>query len=118
MKNYLLLDSEFDLDLLIKTKENFEKIVCFDLNSHLILEENQIDHILADEYIDKSTIEKIQSESFSFSKWYLNENLFKYIIYENINLGKLFNIQFMDMVVPFLTKFTQIKNTYRSKSEV
>ena len=45
MKNYLLLDSEFDLDLLIKTKENFEKIVCFDLNSHLILEENQIDHI-------------------------------------------------------------------------
>ena len=110
MKNYLLLDSEFDLDLLIKTKENFEKIVCFDLNSHLILEENQIDHILADEYIDKSTIEKIQSESFSFSKWYLNENLFKYIIYENINLGKLFNIQFMDMVVPFLTKFTQINN--------
>ena len=110
MKNFLLLDSEFDLDLLLKTKDNFEKIICFDLDSHLILEKNKIKHNLADEYLDKLTIEKMQSKSYSFSSWYMNETISKYLICDNINLGKLFHIQFMDMIVPFLTKFIQIYN--------
>ncbi|MDC0202147.1 CDP-glycerol glycerophosphotransferase family protein [Candidatus Nitrosopelagicus sp.] len=110
MTNFLLLDYGFDFDTLKKCKDDFTKIICFDFDTHLLLEKNNIQHVLADEYIDKLTIEKIQSKSYSFSEWYMDYNISEYMIYEGINLGKLFHIEFMDMFVPFITKFVQICN--------
>lgn len=102
----ILFDSSATLDDL-KTVLKNQKIITFDMESHELLTKNNIEHETSDNY-SQNKFDDIQKLSYKFSKWYENPQIAKEITYENINLGKLFYVEFHYFLVPLLKKFYEL----------
>jgi len=92
-----------------KIKEIFpssSKIISLDYESHKTLKLNDIPHYISDNYISTNFIDEIQNESYRFSKWY--EHFEKLIQFHQINLGKLFYVEFNYFLIPILKKFAEL----------
>jgi hypothetical protein len=102
----LLVDYTISLEIIKKIHVPFSKIITLDFESHKILKSNNINHEISDDYITKNILDEIQNKCYEFSHWYNNfENL---IQYHEINLGKLFYIEFHYFLIPILKKFVEL----------
>ena len=102
----ILLDSSSDLSQLKIFKKN-SLIITFDYESHKLLSQKNISHEISDSYINNSDLTTIHQISYKFSKWYDESSVSNLLKYEDINLGKLFYVEFHYFLVPFLKKFVE-----------
>lgn len=104
--NIILFDSTSNIETLKNLKKN-TLIVTFDYESHKLLSKNKIKHDISDNYLSESDFKKIYKYSWTFSKWSDKSEISKELIYENINLGKLFYIEFHHYLVSIIKKFIE-----------
>ena len=117
MKEFILLESNFNLKKIIKkiSSSNIE-IVTFDYKSHKILENEKISHRISENYLSENDIEDIKNESYSLTNWFQNEKISKLLTYENINIGSLFYVEFHYFLLSFLKKFLEIHRIITSNN--
>ncbi len=104
----ILVDSSCDFSYIKNMKQKNNKIITLDYESHKLLNEKKIEHEISDNYLTNSEIDELQKESFRFAKWFDNEIIYESLEYDNINLGKLFYVEFHYFLVPFLKKLHEI----------
>jgi hypothetical protein len=90
-----------------------EKIITFDYESHKILVKHNIPNLLIDDFINESDLFTINKSSIKFSKWYEESFLNDAIFFNEVNLGKLFDVTFQNYLISFLLKFTALKNIFQ-----
>jgi hypothetical protein len=113
----LLVDSSFEITSL-KGKENqYLKIISFDYDAHRILLDGGISHEVSDIYLTKSELDEIQKKSYELSEWSKQKEILSSLEYDEINLGNLVYIDFMDFVVGFLKKFYEISKIAQQNHE-
>jgi len=83
-------------------------IITFDYVSHKQLLESGIEHNISDDFLDGDELQIIQNESFNLTKWYDGE-LGSSLLYENINLGRIFYVEFHHFLLQYLKKILEIK---------
>ena len=112
-KTIALIDSAFTVEeLLALSKQENVLIITFDYASHKKLSNHKILHDISDSYLSENELITIQNTSYRLSKWYDQPEISEILRYENINLGKLFFIEFHYLLLPFLKKFMEITNIF------
>lgn len=108
----LFVDSSLSLTDIINIKEKNPSIsiFSFDYNSHELLEKHKIPHSISDDFLAEDDLQLIQESSYVFAEWYKNSKIRHLQIYEQIDLGSLYKIEFFVFLLPFLKKFLEIKN--------
>ena len=89
---------------------NSLKIITFDYQTHKKLEKLSIPHLISDTFLDSKEKEKIQNNSYIYSKWFDEVKIKEHIEYNGVNLGSLSYIEFFIFLIPFLKKFVEVKN--------
>jgi len=87
-------------------------IIVFDYESKKKLDENNIEHITSDEFLNKNDLNQIQNEIYNLSKWFEQPEIRNHIIFEDVNVGRLFHEQFSEFLVKFLKKYREIYNIH------
>ncbi len=95
----------------IKNKLSYT-IIVFDYESRKKLLENNIEHITSDKFLNQNDLEEIQNEVYNLSKWFDQQEIKEDIIYEEVNIGRLFHEQFSEFLVKFLKKYREIYNIF------
>ncbi len=113
-KSIIFLDSPFSLNEIKKLIQNNDyKIITFDYNSHKILLDNKIEHKISDEYLTDSELQNIQKNSYSFAQWFNESSISGSLLYDTVNLGELFYVEFHYFLVPFLKKFSELQKIFK-----
>lgn len=109
----IFVDSSTSIEELkqIKNKSSY-MIIVFDYKSRKKLLENNIEHSTSDEFLNESDLNQIQNEVYNLSKWCNQPEIKNYIIFEDVNIGRLFHEQFSEFLVKFLKKYREIYNIY------
>lgn len=114
----LLFDSSSNISELKKfIDKQSTKIITFDYESHAQLENERIEHEISDNYIDESDLQLVQEESYSLTEWFNEPALKNLVEYENINLGKLFHVEFTYFLIKFLKRFLEINQIFNKYGE-
>lgn len=108
LEKILLVDYSFDVRSLKDTKSEYSRIISFDYQSHIFLVENNTDHEISDNYINKMDLQKIQKKSHELSKWNMQKEINSLIEYEGINLGNLVYLDLTELTVSFVKKFFEV----------
>jgi len=106
-KSIVLYDTNFSFSKLKEYNKN-TIIITFDFDSHKVLSENNIEHITSDSLLETTDYYEIWKNSFLFSKWYENPDVENILEYKNINIGKLFYIEFHYHLLPNLKKVIEL----------
>ena len=105
----LFFDSSVDLDeiklIIIKYSP---LIITFDYKSHNLLQQNNIDHKISDEYLQENDLVDLQNQVYKLSTWYKSDAIINDVQYKGINIGRLFHEQVVDYLVKFLKKSQEI----------
>ena len=105
----ILFDSNFSISKLKKFNKN-STVITLDFNSHKILSKNNIEHITSDSFLKTENYLEIWKKSFLFSKWYENSSIANILEYKNINVGKLFYVEFHYHLLHNLKKVFELDN--------
>ena len=95
-------------EILIFSNQSNVKIISFDYDSHIKLTENNIQHEISEIYLLEDT-KKLQKQCFEFLNWYNLDTIKKNIIFNNVNIAKLYNDQLIHIIVKIIKKFSEIK---------
>lgn len=102
----------FDSSITITDIENYvqksHRIISLDYDSHKLLEKKSITHDISDNFLTSDEIWELQKESNRLSNWYDEDIIHNLIKYDEINLGKLFYVEFHYFLVPYLKKIKEI----------
>ncbi len=105
----LLVNFPLDINKLTKIRNDVNPIIItFDYASHKILTDNKIEHDLSDNFLTNDDINNIQQDSYNLTKWYDHQTVSKLLEYEDINIGRLFYVEFHYFLLPFLKKLTEL----------
>ena len=104
----LLLDSSLNIAALKGKTDQYQKIITFDYDSHKLLSAHNIIHDVSDSYVDQNELNFLQKKSYELSRWHNQKEIHSFFEYEEINLGNLVHVEFMDFIVGFLKKFYEI----------
>ena len=105
----ILFDSNFNISKL-KTLDKNSIVISLDFNSHKILSKENIEHVTSDNFLTTEDHFEVWKKSFLFSKWYENSTIEDVLQYKNINVGKLFYIEFHYHLLPNLKKVIELDN--------
>jgi len=103
----VLFDTNFDISKLEEIKRN-AIVISLDFDSHKILSQNNIEHITSDSLLVTTDYFEIWKKSLSLSKWHDNSGIENILKYENINIGKLFYVEFHYHLLPNLKKIIEL----------
>ena len=114
----LFFNSSVDLDeiKLIIVKYS-PLIITFDYESHNLLQHNNIDHKISDEYLQENDLIDLQNQVYKLSTWYKSDAIINDVQYEGINIGRLFHEQIVDYLVKFLKKSQEIFQIYNENKD-
>lgn len=109
----LLVDSLTTADQIKVLLNQFPNllIISFDYDSHNLLERLNISHKISEDFSSNSLFD-LQSKIYDFSNWYQSNELSSTLYFMNLNYGKLFHEEIIDLLVSFLKKFYEIKFIY------
>jgi len=62
--------------------------------------------------LDENDLKQIQNEVYNLSKWFDQPEIRNHIIFEDVNVGRLFHEQFSEFLVKFLKKYREIYNIF------
>ncbi|MHA7733128.1 hypothetical protein [Nitrosopumilus sp. S6] len=83
------------------------KIISFDYESHILLENEHISHQISDEFLETENFNEIEKNSFIAAKW-STYHRFDSLIYENIDIANLFYRDFHFFLVPYIKKIFEL----------
>ena len=114
----LFVDSSTSIDDIIEIKNKISniQIFSFDYISHKLLIKNNINHEISDKFLSENDLNIIQQKSYQFAEWYKIPEINSHQIFEKIDLGSLFKIEFFVFLLPFIKKIFEIKyiiNSYQ-----
>ena len=115
----IFVDSSTSLNGLKQIIEEFQlvKIIVFDYESRKKLLKNNIKHITSDEFLKDNDLELIQNQAYDLSKWFDEPKINSELMYEHINIGRLFHEQFAEFLVGFLKKYREVNNIYKNNPD-
>ena len=76
-----LIDSFTNQEKFVNQYKNYSLIIAFDYESHIFLSTNNIEHKNSDDFTTDSELEKLQKQSYHYSKWFKINELEKFIIF-------------------------------------
>ena len=119
-KKIILLDSIYSIDNFKRELINFQdaRIITFDYITHKNLLKNKIKHEISDDFLDENEYELIQNESINLTKWYEGDVLDDSIKYEDVNLGRIFYVEFHHYLLQILKKILEIKKIVKEQQDV
>ena len=74
------------------------------------MKKKSVPHLISDTFLSKKELLDIQKNAFSLSDWYKEETLEENIEYENVNLGSLFQAEFIHILVNYSKRFLECLN--------
>jgi len=110
INNILLLDSHVDISKINLSDYEGLKIISFDFETHTILNEKNLEHLISDELLSNTNLLMIQKSAYSLSQWFNEESIKEYLKYENVNLGSLVQSEFINILVNYSKKFQECLN--------
>tara|TARA_Y100000310_G_C20703955_1_gene832909 strand:- start:15715 stop:17544 length:1830 start_codon:yes stop_codon:yes gene_type:complete len=116
--NIILIDETISYNE-IKNFVNDHTFITFDQKSHIMLNENNIEHQISDSFIDKDEFQLLQEKTYDFSNWYTSKVVNEKLKHKNVNLGSLFYIEFWMFLIPLTKKFfelVKISKKYKTQS--
>ncbi len=119
IKKIIFIDKTISLNKiknLIENERNFE-IITFDYDSHKRLVQNNISHEISDEFLNMDDFYDIHKESFNLTRWFEGD-LEPNLEYENVNLGRVFYVEFHHFILQFLKKLLEIREISDRTSDV
>jgi len=109
-QSYAFVDSSTNIEDLKKIiQENDFLVITFDIESHQKLNNNNINHILSDNFLNDDELDHIQTKCYSFAKWAECSNINPLFQYEGFNLGNFFYQEVFIFLIPFLKKLMELK---------
>ena len=118
VKSFLLVDSTSTLSKINELKNNFQKIISFDLESDRLLTDNLINHEISENFFPAEESKSIDSACLDFCQWYNENNGNTLLSYNGINIGSLFRVEFNNFLIPFLKNFIILIKTVRNFPDV
>jgi len=109
-RNIFLLDSQINFSEINYSNNRGSQIITFDFDSHYVLKKKSVHHLISDTFLSKKELLDIQKNAFSLSDWYKEETIEKNIEYENVNLGSLFQAEFIHILVNYSKRFLECLN--------
>ena len=109
-RNIFLLDSQINFSEINYSNNRGSQIITFDFDSHYALKKKSVPHLISDTFLSKKELLDIQKNAFSLSDWYKEETIEKNIEYENVNLGSLFQAEFIHILVNYSKRFLECLN--------
>jgi len=110
INNIFLLDSNTDISKINLSDYDGLKIISFDYESHKILNQKNLEHLISDDLLSDTSLLIIQKNAYSLSQWYNEELLEGYLKYENVNLGSLVQSEFINILVNYSKRFQECLN--------
>ncbi|MDC0856978.1 hypothetical protein OAP96_04080, partial [Candidatus Nitrosopelagicus sp.] len=110
INNIILLDSNTDVSKINFTDYDGLKIVSFDFETHKLLNQKNLDHLISDELLSYTNLLIIQKNAYSLSQWYNEDSIKEYLEYENVNLGSLVQSEFINILVNYSKRFQECLN--------
>jgi hypothetical protein len=104
----ILFDSSATLQDIQSILKN-QKIITFDYESHKLLLENGISHEISEDYVEEKIFKEIENFSYTLTRWYDDILISKKIMYDGLNLGSLFYMEFHRFLVQLLKKFFELQ---------
>ena len=112
-KNIFLLDSQINPSEINYSNNKDSQIITFDFDSHCALKKKSISHLISDTFLSKKELLDMQKNAYTLSDWYKEETLERNIEYENVNLGSLFQAEFIHILVNYSKRFLECLNIIR-----
>lgn len=110
-KKLILLEGEEDIKNLEKLITNDSIVICFDYESHKILENTNVKHSKIEEYFTNKDEMKIDQKAVELTtNWYKNDELKNHLEYDGINLGKLLEIELIWYFFEYVKRIAGIIN--------
>lgn len=107
-----LVDSYSDFSEIKKTINDLSIVVSFDHESNKQLTQKQIPHMSSDQFLSEIDIDQIQQTAYQLINWYEQKKIQQFIMYDTINIGKLFHEETLDYFVKFIKSFFEIYKIY------
>jgi hypothetical protein len=85
------------------------KIISFDISSHNLLDSQNINHELVEDYLDNDNF-LINDMSMNFCQNWYKQNLAQEFVYDDINLGSMIELEMNSFFLKQLKKIIGIKN--------
>lgn len=108
----VLFDSSSNITDLQKIPSDTSKIISFDYESHVLLEQNGVVHEISDHYMTRDELVNIQNNCYRFAKWFEDDELVKLLDYEGINLGLFIQVELNYFLVSFTKKFVEVGKVF------
>ena len=112
-KNIFLLDSQINFSEINYSNNMDSQIITFDFDSHNILKQKSVPHLISDTFLSKKELSDIQKNAFLLTDWYKEKTIEKDIEYENVNLGSLIQAEFINILVNYSKRFLECLNIIR-----
>ena len=112
-KNIFLLDSQVNFSKVNYSDTSDFQIVTFDFDSHHALKKKSISHLISDTFLTHKELSDIQKNAYLLSDWYKEKTLKANIQYEDVNLGSLFQAEFINILVNYSKKFLECRSIIR-----
>jgi len=108
--NIILLDSNTEISKINLSNYNGLKIISFDFETHKLLNQKNLEHLISDDLLSDINLLTIQKNAYSLSQWYNEESIKEYLKYENVNLGSLVQSEFINILVNYSKRFQECLN--------
>jgi len=109
-KTFIFLEANNELDNISKNELKDSVLFSFNIHTHKFLDEKNIEHTIAETYLNKEDHEKIFKTTISFWDWYKDKSISKFLNYEDINLlGVLDSNELHQLLVREIYLFLTIK---------
>ena len=115
---FLLIDpslSEFKIIDFIKKNPKC-RVISFDFTINEILKQHKIEFKSSENFLKNFDYQKIQDIIYELSYWSENSSIKEFLIFKNINIGKLFYDEILDYLIKFCKYFFVIKSISQNYS--
>ena len=117
--DFLFVDSsisEKNLIDFISTNKNC-RIISFDFESTDILKKHNIKFEHSETFLNNFDYTNLQNKIYKISEWYKNSHISEFLIYNNVNIGKLFYEQVLDYLVKSCKNIFEIQAIHKEFPE-
>ena len=106
------VNSNFQEIKKIINKNKDSKIISFDYKTHKKMNDEKLDHIFSDIFINDTECKELQEYVYKFTYWFHEKEFSELLNYRGINIGKLYQDEILNFFVRFLKKFKEIENIF------
>ena len=117
--DFLFVDSsisEKNLIDFISTNKNC-RIISFDFESTDILKKHNIKFEHSETFLNNFDYTNLQNKIYKISEWYKNSHIIEFLIYKDVNIGKLFYEQVLDYLVKSCKNIFEIQAIHKEFPE-